>query len=102
MHLWQKMQNPQLSALCESKAKSFYYVRQFWIVNYYFKSPSNNLSNENRSAGVSREMIIQKSSFWRFNSRFALKTTETPVFLFSLLRLCETFDVIIDDPLLTS
>ena len=35
-------------------------LRQLWIVNYYDKSLSNNLSNENRNTGVSREMIIQK------------------------------------------
>ena len=30
---------------------------------------------------------FQKNSlFWHFNSRFVLKTTETPVFMFSLLR----------------
>ena len=33
------------------------------------------LSNKNRKTGV---------SFWHFNSRFALKTTETPVLMFSL------------------
>ena len=34
--------------------------RQLWIVNYYIKSLSNNLSNENIKTGVSREMIFQK------------------------------------------
>ena len=33
------------------------------------------LSNKNKKTGV---------SFWHFNSRFALKTTETPVLMFSL------------------
>ena len=27
-------------------------LRQLWIVNYYVKSSSNNLSNENRNTGV--------------------------------------------------
>ena len=34
--------------------------RQLWIVNYYVKSLSNNLSNEHIKTGVSREMIFQK------------------------------------------
>ena len=34
--------------------------RQVWIVNYYVKSLSNNLSNENIKTGVSREMIFEK------------------------------------------
>ena len=33
---------------------------QLWIVNYYIKSLSNNLSNENSKTGVFREMILQK------------------------------------------
>ena len=32
-------------------------LRQLWIVNYYVRSSSNNLSNENI---VSREIIFQK------------------------------------------
>ena len=35
-------------------------VFQLWIVNYYIKSLSHNLSNENIKTGVSREMRIQK------------------------------------------
>ena len=31
---------------------------QLWIVNYYVKSLSTNLSNKNINTGVSREMII--------------------------------------------
>ena len=64
-------------------------LRQLWTVNYYVKSSSNNLSNENIKTGVSREIIFQNSSFWHFNSRFVLKTTEAPVFMFSLLRLSD-------------
>ena len=33
------------------------------------------------------KLYFKNSSFWHFNSRFVLKTTETPVFMFSLLRL---------------
>ena len=35
-------------------------LRQIWIVNYYVKSSSNNLSNENINTSVSREIIFQK------------------------------------------
>ena len=34
--------------------------RPIWMVNYYVKSFSNNLSNENIKTGVSRKMILQK------------------------------------------
>ena len=39
-------------------------LRQLWIINYYSKSLSNNLSNESRNTGVSREI-----SFLHFDSR---------------------------------
>ena len=49
------------------KTKSFFVdfsrvflLGQLWIVNYYVKSLSNNLSNENIKTGVSREIIFQK------------------------------------------
>ena len=43
--------------------------------------------NENIKTGVFRGMIKFKNSLlWHFNLRFVLKTTETPVFMFSLLR----------------
>ena len=35
-------------------------LRQIVIINYYVKSLSNNLSNENIKTGVSTEMILQK------------------------------------------
>ena len=35
-------------------------IRQLWSVNYYAKSSSSNLSNENIKTGVSRDMILQK------------------------------------------
>ena len=62
-------------------------LRQLWIVNYYVKTSSNNLSNENIKTGLSREMIFENSLFWHFDSCFALKTTETPVFMVLLPRL---------------
>ena len=34
--------------------------RQLWIVNYYVKSVSTNLSNESIKTSVSREMLLQK------------------------------------------
>ena len=33
---------------------------QIWIVNYYVKYLSDNLSNENKNTGVSGEVILQK------------------------------------------
>ena len=35
-------------------------LRQIWIVNYYVKRSSDNLSNENKNTGVSSEKIFQK------------------------------------------
>ena len=44
-------------------------LRQSWIINYYVKSLSNNLSNKNTMTCVSRKMIFQKKSlFWHLNS----------------------------------
>ena len=40
--------------------------RQLWIINYYVKSLSNNLSNENIMTGVSREMIFKKQFILAF------------------------------------
>ena len=43
------------------KVKSRVFLqRQIWIVNYNFKSFSNDLINENIKTGVSREIIFQK------------------------------------------
>ena len=43
-------------------------------------------------------VLPENRLFWHCNSHFVLKNTETPVFMFLLLRF---FDVIIDDPYLT-
>ena len=43
----------------EAKSITFFVQRQFWIFNYYIKSLPN-ISNENRKAGVSREILLQK------------------------------------------
>ena len=49
-----------------------------------------------------RQKVRQRISVipenWHFNSRFVLKTTKTPVFVFISEIL---FDIIIDDPFLT-
>ena len=34
-------------------------LHQIWIINYYVKCLSENLSNENKNTGVSREIVIQ-------------------------------------------
>ena len=46
--------------IIESVKSRVFLLRQLWIVNYYLKSSSSNLSNENTKTGVSREMIFQK------------------------------------------
>ena len=69
-------------------------LRQIWIVNYCVKNPI-----KKSQIWKQKNWCFQKNSlFWHFNSRFVLKTTETPVFMFSLLRY---FDVIVNDPYLT-
>ena len=45
--------------------ESFYSVK-LWIVNYYVKCQSDNLSNENTNTGVSREIILQKQFILAF------------------------------------
>ena len=40
-------------------AESFYYVNYGLIINYYVKSLSNNLSNENKTTGVSRDDVLK-------------------------------------------
>ena len=42
--------------------KGFYLLHQLWIFNYYVTIRSNNLSNEDKETGVSREMIFQKKN----------------------------------------
>ena len=59
---------------------SFYYVK-YGLSIIMSKVVSKILSNENVKTGVSRE----KGFFWHMNSHFGWKTTETPVFMFSLL-----------------
>ena len=44
-------------------------------------------SRQKLSVMKTKNWCFQKNSLcWHFNSRFVLKTTETPVFMFSLLR----------------
>ena len=65
----------------KSVAESFYCVKYGSSI-ITSKIPSKILSNENK-----KNWCFQKNSlFWHFNSHFVLKTTETPVFMFSLLR----------------
>ena len=57
-------------------------LRQIWIINYYVKK-----SHQKFSKRKQKNWCFQTNSlFWHINSRFVLKTTETPVFLFSLMR----------------
>ena len=56
------------------RAESLILLRQLWIVNYYVKSLSNNLSNRNETLYFQRNNIFENRLFWHFNSRFVLKT----------------------------
>ena len=47
-----------------------------------------------------RQTISVISENWQFNSRFVLKTTKAPVFVFISEIFDELFDVINDDPFL--
>ena len=76
-------------------AESFYYVNYGSSI-ITSKVRQKNISNENIKQ---RNDITKNSSFWHFNSRFVLETTETPVFsVFITEIICLTFDAIIDDP----
>ena len=66
-------------------------LRQLWFVNYYVKSSSNDLSNENIKTGVSREIIFQKTFCLEDN-----RNTSGYVFITEII--WRTFDGIIDDP----
>ena len=54
-------------------AEFFYYICYLWIINYYVKSQSNNLSNENINTGVSvvfktkRELKCQNELFLKYH-----------------------------------
>ena len=49
-----------LKNLTDGDISRVFLLRQLWIVNYYVKSSSNNLSNKNKTLCVSKEMILQK------------------------------------------
>ena len=69
--------------ISEIIAESFYNVK-YGLSIIMSKVLSKIISNEN----IKTCIYFQKNSlFWHFNSHFVLKTTETPVFMFSLLRL---------------
>ena len=76
----------------KSIAESFYHVKYgLSIIRQKFR--------QKFSVMKTKIWCFQLNSlFWHFNSCFVLKATETPVFMFSLLRF---FDIIIDDPYLT-
>ena len=66
---------------------SFRILKEANIIFYYVKYgssiitskiPSKILSNENMKTGVSRNIVC----LWHLSSRFVLKTTETPFFIF--------------------
>ena len=75
----------------QKKTSQVFLLHQLWIVNHYFKTYSNNLSNETETLVYPEKRNFKNSSYWHSNSRFILKTTETPVFIFSLLRFLINF-----------
>ena len=78
-----------LNFICFIKISRVFLLRQLFIVNYCVKSSSNILSNENINSVVPEKLYFKDSSFWHFNSCFILKTEETPMFMFWLLRLVD-------------
>ena len=89
--IWTEKKNSEIIV------ESSYYVK-YRLPIIMSKVVSKILSNENVKTGVSKE----KGFFWHMNSHFGLKTTETPVFMFSVMRIFEgTFDIIFDNPYLT-
>ena len=67
---------PSVGPVRAKLAESFFYV------NYWSSIiTSKNLSNENINT-LCFQWYYKNSSFWHFNSRFFLKTTKTPVFVF--------------------
>ena len=71
-------------------------LRQLWIVNYYIKSLSINLSNENINTGVSFVFKRKRELFLKYNF-----SGNTNSYDFITEIIWWTFDRIIDDPYLT-
>ena len=65
-------------------------LRHLWIVNYHVKRQSNDICNENINTGVS-VVFKTKCELKCQNEQFFVNiiSLETPVFMFSLLRLFE-------------
>ena len=73
-------------------------VFQLWIINYYVKNLSNNLSNENINNSVS---VVFKTQ-WELKCKNELFSTNhfsenTSVYVFLTKIIWRTFDVIIDN-----
>ena len=80
-NLSQNMLAHTVMDLLVALAESFYYIKYRSSI-FMSKILSEILSNENKN-----NWCFQKYSlFWHFDSRFVLKTTKTPVFMFLLLR----------------
>ena len=74
-------------------------LRQLWIVNYYVKSSSNNLRNENINSGVS--VVFKTKHELRCQNELFLKyhfSGNTSLYVFITENILKTFDVITDDP----
>ena len=78
-----------LDSNTESFLRTWFYSlqRQFCIVNYWDKvHPIISVMKTYRLV-FPEKWYFKNSSFWHFHSPFVLKTTETSMFMFSLLRL---------------
>ena len=70
------------AVILTQKTLSVFLRLQIWIANYYVKYPI-----KNSQLWKQKSCCFKKNGlYWHFNSHFVLQTTETPVFIFSLLR----------------
>ena len=74
-------------------------LHQLWIVNYCVKSQLNNLSNENLNNGVSVVFMTKCES--KCQNELFLKyhfSENTSLYVFINQIICQTFDIMIDNP----
>ena len=69
MHLWQKMQNPQLSAVCESKAKSFYLKRMFCLCDLSVQPSSLKFTKCVKICRINLDFSISSEAKCSFDSK---------------------------------
>ena len=76
----------------ESESKKIRYKQSLFITSNMDHQLLCQKSHQKFSVMKQKNCCFQKNSlFWHFYSHFVLKTTETPVFMFSLLRFFTNF-----------